>query len=185
MNLIVTTFFNFPETLAPLLLRSPACNFHTELITLGNSIRSDDILLNNWTSFLYVRSSKWLCNSGAWQSHFSRGAWNLINWYWRVPTAGRPRIALHNSNCGCGVTAARCGAALLSADGSVQQVLQPCAENEFISVKMSRVWRRSYPDPAGPRPAGCSPSAGEETKRDSDEVEAARTMNPCFFLFCF
>lgn len=115
----------------------------------------------------------------------ARGAWNLINWYWRVPTAGRPRITLHNSNWGCGVTAARCGAALLSADGSVQQVLQPCAENEFISVKMSRVWRRSYPDPAGPRPAGCSPSAGEETKRDSDEVEAARTMNPCFFLFCF
>lgn len=46
--------------------------------------------------------------------------------------------------------------------------------------------RRSYPDPAGPRPAGCSPSAGEETERDSDEVEAATTMNPCFcFLFCF
>lgn len=44
--------------------------------------------------------------------------------------------------------------------------------------------RRSYPDPAGPRPAGCSPSAGEETKRDSDEVEAATTMNPCF-CFCF
>lgn len=40
---------------------------------------------------------------GALQSHFPHGIRNLINWYWRVATAGRPCITSHNSDCRCGV----------------------------------------------------------------------------------
>lgn len=73
---------------------------------------------------------------GALQSHFPHGIRNLINWYWRVATAGQPRVTLHNSNCHCGVL--RVDVSLLCWNLQSFNLLE--GKNEFMFVKESFIY---------------------------------------------